>query len=182
MRFVIITAAGLLALALVFVELQGQSEPEKPATMSMKFSLISPAFVDKGAMPRTYTCDGNDLIMPPLTISGTPEKAKSLTLIVDDPDAPGGVWVHGVLFNIPPDTQVLGEGKQPPGVSGKNSWGGVGYKGPCPPSGTHRYVFTLYALDEELPLSAGADKAAVLSAMQGRVISEARLIGLYRRK
>ncbi|MDO8564425.1 MAG: YbhB/YbcL family Raf kinase inhibitor-like protein [bacterium] len=151
----------------------------------MSFLLHSPAFVHNGTLPAKYTCDGEG-ISPPLEIQNPPLHAKSLVLIMDDPDAengpPAGGWVHWLLFNIPPETEILEEGKEPPGIAGRNSWGKVGYGGACPPSGTHRYVCTVYALNIELTLPVGSEKEAVLAACQGHIISEAQLIGMYGRE
>ena len=140
--------------------------------------LTSAAFGPNETIPSQYTCDGADL-SPPLTLSGIPADAVSLALIMDDPDAPGGTWVHWVEFNIAPRTQIpTGAGVL--GTQGRNSFGTTGYGGPCPPSGTHRYFFTVYALSAELELAGGATKAQVLAAMEGLVLAQAELIGLFR--
>ncbi|GAB4371625.1 MAG: YbhB/YbcL family Raf kinase inhibitor-like protein [Deltaproteobacteria bacterium] len=144
--------------------------------------LTSPAFSHNGMIPAKYTCDGAD-VNPPLSIDGVPEKAKSLALIVDDPDAPRGTWVHWVVWNIPADTRVIPEGTVPPGaLQGTNDFGSRKYGGPCPPSGTHRYFFKLYALDAPLALPPGATKAQVEKAMSGHLLGKAETVGLYRRK
>ena len=143
--------------------------------------LISPAFKHNGAMPFEYTCDGAD-ISPELNIENVPENAKSLALIIDDPDAPAGTWVHWVVWNIPPDTTKIAKGTESGGIGGKNSWGRIGYGGPCPPSGTHRYFFKLYALDINLGLKEGSSKQDLEKAMQGHIIEKAELIGHYKRK
>jgi hypothetical protein len=127
-----------------------------------------------------YTCDGQD-ISPPLEWSGTPEGTQSLVLISDDPDAPVGTWVHWVLFDLPADTNSLPEGAQDLGTDGNNSWRRPGYGGPCPPSGTHRYFFKLYALDTALNLEAGASKEQVEKAMQGHILAQGELMGKYER-
>ncbi|MDD9953711.1 MAG: YbhB/YbcL family Raf kinase inhibitor-like protein [Candidatus Woesearchaeota archaeon] len=129
-----------------------------------------------------YTCQGAD-VSPPLAIANVPLSAKSLVLLVDDPDAPDPehpevVWDHWVLFNIPPDTTSIPEGESL-GITGKNSWGKNKYGGPCPPTGKHRYFFKLYALDTELTLRKSATKAAVEAAMDGHVLEKTELIGLY---
>ena len=149
----------------------------------MTLSLTSSAFENNGDMPKVYTCDGSDT-SPPLEISGVPEGTKSLVLINDDPDAPDPAapkftWDHWVLYNIPPGTTSIPEGGSV-GTAGKNSWGRTDYGGPCPPIGKHRYFFKLYALDTELDLT-NADKEAVKAAMQGHILEEAVLIGLYGR-
>ena len=164
------------------------------ATSSL--SLTSPAFSGGGTIPSKFTCDGDRSVSPPLLISGVPEGAKSLALIMDDPDVPkilhaDGVFDHWVLFNIPPETKEIPEGLPAQaggsaGTVGANGAGKNAYTGPCPPPqyepSEHRYIFTLYALDTELPLTEGASKSEVLSAMQGHVISEVQLVGKYKRQ
>lgn len=145
--------------------------------------LASPAFQEGGKIPAIYTCDGKG-VSPPLTISGVPEKAKSLVLIMDDPDVPASVrkecmWDHWVHFNIPPHVTAIREHQTPPGVQGKNTGGGLGYYGPCPPDREHRYFFKLYALDILLPLKEGATKAEVEAAMRGHIVASTQLMGRY---
>lgn len=149
--------------------------------------LTSKAFENGKEIPIKYTCDGAD-ISPPLEFQDVPEKSASLALICEDPDAPGGTFDHWVIFNVPPSAPGLGEGV--PAESehasgfrqGENGFGKVGYGGPCPPGGEHRYYFRLFALDAELDLPAGsASKQDLQSAMQGRVIQEAELMGTYKR-
>ena len=146
--------------------------------------ITSPAFPHNGSMPARFTCQGDDL-SPPLEISGVPEGSAALVLLVDDPDAPDPaaprmVWDHWVVWNIPPATTAIAEGAAPSGaVQGVNSWKRNDYGGPCPPIGTHRYFFKLYALDAPLALSSSAMKADVEAAMQGHVLAAAELIGLY---
>lgn len=143
--------------------------------------LTSPTFHDTQPIPPRCTADGLDR-SPELRIDGVPEGAQSLALIMDDPDAPMGTWVHWVLWNIPPGTNAIPEGTEPDGsVSGRNSWGRTGYGGPSPPSGTHRYFFKLYALDNELDLPPTADKAALERAMAGHILGTAQLMGTYSR-
>jgi hypothetical protein len=149
--------------------------------------LTSEAFAAEGAIPERFTCDGED-VSPPLSWSAPPEGTQSFALIVDDPDAPAGTWVHWVLFNIPADTRSLpeavpAEDQLPDGsLQGENSWRRHDYGGPCPPSGsTHRYVFKLFALDTRLDLQAGATKEQVLSAMEGYVLAQGELTGTYSR-
>ena len=153
----------------------------------MPMTLTSSAFVCEGDIPALYTCDGDDL-SPPLTFAGVPERTASLLLLCEDPDAVSGVWDHFVLFGLSPATPGLPEGlpaaaNYPDGsLSGKNSWGRLGYSGPCPPRGTHRYLFTLYALDVPLPLPAGATKEDVLQAARGHILASATLPGRYQRR
>ena len=146
----------------------------------------SSAFVEGGMIPSKYTCDERD-ISPPLEWKDVPAGAKSFALICDDPDAPGGIWVHWVVYNIPSNISRLEENIKPePGakntmLQGSNSWSRTGYGGPCPPSGTHRYYFKLYAVDEMLPLKPGMSKKQLLDAMKGHVLAEAQLMGKYKR-
>ncbi len=147
-----------------------------------EIALTSPAFQNNGDIPAKYTCQGDD-VNPPLKISGTPEGAKSIVLIMDDPDAPAGTWDHWVVWNIRPATTEINENSVPPGtVQGKNSWGRNGYGGPCPPSGKHRYFFRLYALDIELDIPQSSGKVDVEKAMEGHVIGRTHLVGLYQKK
>ena len=144
--------------------------------------LSSSAFAYGGAIPARYTCDGEDA-NPPLAIDRVPTGTKSLALIVDDPDAPVGLWVHWVLWNIHPQIRQIGEKIVPAdAIQGRNSWGRTSYGGPCPPSGTHRYFFKLYALDTILKLGSGTTKAELERAMEGHVIGKGELMGTYRRK
>ncbi|HTY24972.1 MAG TPA: YbhB/YbcL family Raf kinase inhibitor-like protein [Desulfomonilaceae bacterium] len=147
----------------------------------------STAFQEGAMIPRPYTCD-DKYISPSLSWSGGPAETKSIALIMDDPDAPVGTWVHWVLFNIPPDTTSLAEniprtGSLPNGSKhGSNSWSNLGYGGPCPPGGTHRYYFKVYALDCILTLNTGINKAQLLKAMEGHILGEGQLMGRYARK
>ncbi len=153
----------------------------------MTFQVRSTAFSEGGAIPRKYTCDGED-VSPPLNWSGVPEDAKSLVLIADDPDAPVGVWVHWVLYDIPPSLSGLPEGvaKTPTvqgvGTQGINDFRQIGYGGPCPPRGpAHRYFFKLYALDTLLNLKPGLRKGDIERAMKGHILAQAQCMGTYRR-
>ncbi len=141
----------------------------------------SPAFNSNESIPAKYTCDGEN-IGPPLAISEVPDGAQSLALISDDPDAPNGDWVHWLVWNIDPATQVIEENGVPQGsTEGVTSFGKPGYGGPCPPSGTHRYFFKLYALDTMLDLGPDAKKSQVLQAMDGHILEQAEIIGKYSR-
>ena len=152
----------------------------------MALVITSSAFSEGQAIPSLYTCDGPD-VSPDLAWSGVPETAASLALICDDPDAPMGTWVHWVLFNIPADTDGLPAEIPSDGIlensacHGKNDFGRLGYGGPCPPGGTHRYFFKLYALDTQLELDSGSTKAQLLEAMQGNILAEGQLMGTYSR-
>jgi Raf kinase inhibitor-like YbhB/YbcL family protein len=140
--------------------------------------LSSPAFEHEGDIPSRHTCDGSD-ISPALAIEDLPPDTVSLALIMDDPDAPAGTWDHWIAYDIAP-ASVIPEGAEP-GTPGTNSWDRTGYGGPCPPSGTHRYFFRLYALDVELGWEPGADKMSVLDAIHDHVLAEATLLGFYSR-
>lgn len=147
-----------------------------------ELKITSPTFVTNGYIPAHYTCDGND-VNPPLEIADLPPGTKTLALIVDDPDAPRGMWVHWVVWNIAPTAHTIREDSVPAGSSqGKNDWKRNSYGGPCPPSGVHRYFFKLYALDTRLNLGAGATKSDLEKAMGGHIIATAELIGLYKRR
>jgi Raf kinase inhibitor-like YbhB/YbcL family protein len=138
-----------------------------------ELSIASPAFSHQGRIPQKHTCDGAD-VNPPLSIADVPEKARSLALIVDDPDAPAGTWVHWVVWNIGPGTKEIPENSVPQGaLQGTNDFRKPGYGGPCPPSGTHRYFFKLYALDASLSLKSGATKAELEKAMKGHFLAQA---------
>lgn len=150
-------------------------------------TLTSSAFTHGAMIPKDYTCDGKD-ISPPLSWSDPPEKTQSFALIMDDPDAPMGTWVHWVIYNIPATARGLPEGVPkdadlPDGSrQGRNSWRRIGYGGPCPPSGTHRYFFKLYALDTVLTLASGATKDELLKAMEGHILAQAEFMGRYSRR
>jgi Raf kinase inhibitor-like YbhB/YbcL family protein len=139
----------------------------------------SPAFNANEKIPAKFTCDA-DNINPQLDISGIPQNTASLVLIVDDPDAPGGTWVHWTLWNLDPGTISISENSVPQGViEGVTDFGVPGYGGPCPPSGTHRYFFKLFALDITLDLDSSASASDIESAIQGHVLDSAELVGLY---
>jgi Raf kinase inhibitor-like YbhB/YbcL family protein len=140
--------------------------------------LASPAFAHNAIIPKKYTCQGED-ISPPLTISEIPEGTVSLALINEDPDAPLATWDHWLIWNIQPTGEIKEDSA--PGTQGKNSWGRKDYGGPCPPWGTHRYFFKLYALDCQLNLAKGATKAALETAMEGHILEQVELIGLYQK-
>lgn len=152
----------------------------------MNMKLTSTAFQEGGMIPAKYTCDGTN-VSPELEWSGAPQTTKSVALICDDPDAPGKTWVHWVVFDlpagrtslpesIPPQETIAGGGKQ-----GTNDFKKIGYGGPCPPSGTHRYFFRIYALDAELNLDGKATKEQLLQAMKDHVVDEGELMGRYKR-
>jgi len=145
------------------------------------FSLESSVFDNAQAIPSRHSCEGED-VSPPLRWTNVPEGTRSLALVVDDPDAPGGVFTHWTAWGLDPAAGELGEGEPAPS-EGRNDFGNTGYRGPCPPPGhgRHRYVFRLYALDTELELGAGAAKAELEQAIEGHVLTTAELVGTYER-
>lgn len=157
----------------------------------MSLTLTSTAFEHGGAIPSRHTCEGND-VSPPLAWSGVPSGARSLVLIVDDPDAPDPAaprmtWVHWLLYNLPPHSGNLAEGIASHDLpaethEGINDWKHTGYGGPCPPIGRHRYFHKLYALDATLPDLGKPDKATLQKAMQGHILAEAELLGTYQKR
>ncbi len=179
--------AGLIGFGLFFVACSNQSHADRSETPMSTMNLESSAFSDNGLIPSKYTCDREN-ISPPLSWDNPPSGTKSFALIVDDPDAPMRTFVHWVLYNLPPETRQLPEAMltqsqgSPIGIQGKNDFGKLGYGGPCPPSGTHRYFFKLYALDQELVLQSGATKAQLLKAMEGHILATTELIGRYSRQ
>ncbi len=188
----------VIAIALVLNLGCGNADP-LPSPQQLTIKLRSTAFADGGMIPQRFTCDGSDR-SPDLSWSGVPENSRTLALICDDPDAPAGTWSHWVVFNLPAQVTGLKEGvpaservpntsmeeSSPAGsdrdaTQGKNDFGKLGYGGPCPPGGTHRYFFRLYALDARLELGPEATRANVLKAIKGHILAEGRLIGKYTR-
>jgi hypothetical protein len=153
----------------------------------MTMTITSPAFQDGGMIPERYSCDGDD-ISPPLRWEPVPAGTRSLALIVDDPDAPSGTFVHWVLYDLPAGTDELPENMPtdkslPNGArQGVNDFRKIGYSGPCPPGGTHRYFFKVYALDGKTDLPAGESKARLLKAMQGHILAQGQIVGRYERR
>jgi len=147
----------------------------------MTIQMTSIAFSSGGMIPKRFTCDAEN-VSPPLSWTGIPQGTKSLTLIVDDPDAPGGTWVHWVLYNLPVELSGINEGVKNIGMDGYNDFNKPGYGGPCPPKGsTHRYFIKLYALDTLLNLKPGASKHVVERAMQNHVLAQGQLVVKYTR-
>jgi Raf kinase inhibitor-like YbhB/YbcL family protein len=179
---------GTMILFLVFIPIGTAAEKTNETGGAM--ILTSTAFEHNGEIPQLCTCDGRD-VSPHLAWENVPQGAKSLVLIVDDPDAPDPkapkmTWVHWVLYNLPPDTtglaQAMSSRELPPGtLEGINDWKRTGYGGPCPPIGRHRYFHKLYALDIELPDLGSPTKAKVEAAMAGHVVASAELVGTYER-
>ncbi len=188
-RYHILRVAVLLTVLCFVVVLLASCEPrEQPLKEGeMVLAPSSPAFQEGGKILAKYTCEGQD-VSPALTWGEPPAGTQSFALIVDDPDAPAGVWTHWVLFNLPADSRQLPEAipsqnQLPSGaLQGRNDFGSIGYGGPCPPpGGPHRYYFTLYALDQPLDLKAGASRRQVLDAMQGHILAQGQLMGTYER-
>jgi Raf kinase inhibitor-like YbhB/YbcL family protein len=150
-----------------------------PAESESRLQVRSVAFSQGGHIPPKYTCEGEN-INPPLEISGIPERTKSLALLVEDPDAPSGLFEHWLVWNIPPN-EAISENTVP-GISGRNSFGTTSYGGPCPPSGSHRYFFRVYALDTDLDIAAGADKPTLQRAMKDHVLASGELMGHYQKR
>lgn len=180
-------AIFILSLSAIFLISACASQPtntEKSLTQPSMNSLIvtSLAFQHNQTIPRRYTCEGEDK-SPPLSIAEAPEGTKSFALIVDDPDAPVGLWVHWLVWNISPDKTVIAEGETASGaLQGLNDFRKTDYGGPCPPPGKpHRYFFKVFALDDMLDLPAGSSKDQLESAMQGHILAQGELIGLYQR-
>jgi len=182
---------ALLILGGLFVinRLSDTTEEQQPIinnqdTTMATVTLTSSAFPHNGKISSKYTCDGDDM-SPPLAIGDVDANAQSLVLIMDDPDAvkpAGKVWDHWVVWNIPPTTTEIPEGQEPEGVHGIGTSGNKKYHGPCPPDTEHRYFFKLYTLDTPLDLSDGATKKEVEEAMEGHILQQTELIGLYERQ
>ncbi len=158
-----------------------QNLPALEGATNMTIEITSTAFNEGSKIPRLYTCDDQN-VSPPLAWKGIPPNTVSLVLIMDDPDAPAGTWVHWVLFNLPPNLAGLEQGKTGMGTEGMNDFKRLGYGGPCPPKGSnHRYFIKIYALDRMLDLKAGATKAQVESLMMGHILAQGKLMGRYSR-
>ena len=151
--------------------------PEKKTTEMLKIS--TPAFMEGGIIPAKYTCDGKD-VSPPLAIDGVGSSAKSLVLIVDDPDAPAGTWTHWLVWNIEPGVTDILEDSVPEGaVSGRNDFGKTKYGGPCPPLGIHRYFFKIFALDILIDLPEGTTRGKLEAAMKDHVVAQGHIMATY---
>jgi len=164
-----------------------QADSQAEGGKKMDIKITSSVFDEGGMIPAKYTCDGDD-VSPPLAWEQIPEGTKSIALICDDPDAPVGTFVHWVVWNLPADTKELAENVPaddalPGGAGqGRTDFGRIGYGGPCPPSGTHRYFFKIYALDAVLDLPAGARKSDLVKAMQDHTLGQGQLVGKYKRQ
>ena len=177
----------IILLAIVLSACSHDSKPttKKPQATLADLEVGSVAFLEGQAIPDRYTCDGENS-SPPVQWTGAPKSTKSFALICDDPDPPGGAWVHWVIFDIPATSRELGEpgtaGIPADAVQGMNDFNQEGWGGPCPPAGApHRYVFSVYALNTELKLKAGSTKKDVLAAMENHIVGEGRLTGVYLR-
>ena len=171
-----VVKTAFLLLVVIFIASVSNSQT------ASNFKLTSSAFQQGKPIPARYTCDSAN-VSPPLSWSGSPEKTKSFAIIMDDPDAPMGTWVHWVIYNIPGTVTSLEEKKnitEIKAIEGLNSWYEKGYNGPCPPGGTHQYIFKLYALDKTLTPKERMDKDELLEAMKGHILSETALTGLFR--
>jgi len=177
----------LLAAILCSCEARKGAESKKEKGKKMEIKVTSAAFAEGEMIPAEFTADGRN-ISPPLAWTGVPEGTKSIALINDDPDAPMGTWVHWVVYNIGADVTSLEENVLPQetlpngAMHGTTDFGRIGYGGPAPPSGTHRYFFKIYALDTMLDLPPGATKGQVEAAMDGHILAEGRLMGKYSRR
>jgi Raf kinase inhibitor-like YbhB/YbcL family protein len=183
--FVLVLVGALATGAMACGGEEDSTPTASPTPMAAEMQLSSTAFQEGDPIPAVYSCDGNDVSVP-LAWGGPPAGTGAFALVMDDPDAPGRVFTHWVIFNIPAETRGLeedvpGQARLASGaLQGKNDFGDIGYGGPCPPGGpAHRYQFALYALDQPLDLQAGASKRQVLDAIQGHVLAEGRLTGTY---
>jgi len=178
-KSMVITVALFVAACIFSGKVSGKEAMEK-------IDVRSSAFSEGERIPSDFTCEGADM-SPPIEWSGVPARAQSIAILVDDPDAPAGDWVHWLAYDLPPSLTRLPAGipdggRLPSGGSqGRSDFGSLGYGGPCPPSGTHRYFFKIYALDEVLHLKPGVTKKGLLKAMEGHVLAEGRLTGTYER-
>ncbi len=178
MRHKIISHMKILLIILVLLFCMNKNFMEAKNEGGVNMKLVSPEFENNKAIPAKFSCEGKG-VNPPLSIENIPEGAKSLVLIVDDPDAPMGTFVHWVVYDIPIISKI-GENSIP-GKQGITTARTKDYVPPCPPFGTHRYLFKIYALDKELGLKEGVDKNTVLKAMEGHILGKTELIGLYKK-
>lgn len=182
-KFIFIFILLLVGTAFAFIAIKEKETTPKSENLiaNTNMKIESSVFENNRKVPAKYTCDGKN-ISPPLVISGVPETAKSLALIVDDPDASIGTWVHWTIWNMDPALTEITEDSVPEGIEGATSFDKPGYGGPCPHSGTHRYFFKLYALDTLLSIPETSDKKVLEEAMSKHIIASTELIGLYSRK
>jgi hypothetical protein len=177
-KALIVAVVGLIGAGIVTAWI-GKSKQGELTERRGQMKLTSPAFTQEEQIPEEYTCDGEN-VNPPLTIAEVPEGTQSLALMVEDPDAPSGTWSHWLIWNLKPESTEIMEDSVPEGaIQGTNDFKEVGYNGPCPPSGTHRYIFRLYALDALVSLEEGADRGELEEAMEEHILDSAELVGLY---
>jgi hypothetical protein len=187
-KILFISGIGLIIIFLVYCGIRIFSpftgpvtKTDKPENQAVTFRISSGAFTDGSDIPVKYTCDGSD-ISPPVSVSGIPESAKSLIILLDDKDTPSGTWVHWLMWNIPAGVSEIPENSVPAGaIQGKNGFGDNSYGGPCPPTGRHRYLFTMYALDTYLTLPSGSTKEEVINSVNTHIMSRAEYSGYYTR-
>jgi Raf kinase inhibitor-like YbhB/YbcL family protein len=181
---IIIDLCGVVVLAILLLLTGCHGDNAALATEggnNMTISIVSTAFKEGEKIPRIYSCDDQN-VSPPLSWTEVPANTVSLALIMDDPDAPSGTWVHWVLYNLDANTSSLDQGKNGGGTEGKNDFNKIGYGGPCPPRGTtHRYFIKLYALDKTIELKGGVSKAQLENAMHGHILAQGQLMGRYGR-
>ena len=183
----IIALIAMPMLLFCFCKNDKQADSDAVGGKKMEIKITSPAFEDGALIPSVYTCDGDD-ISPPLNWQAVPEGTMSIALICDDPDAPVGTFVHWVLYSLPPEAKQLAENIPPDKTlpngakQGITDFARIGYGGPCPPGGTHRYFFKIYALDTKIDLPPGASKSQLLKAMEKHILAQGQLIGKYKRQ
>lgn len=172
----------ILLVGIILIIFYNSKDNNQKIINQTNMKIFSPAFQNNETIPSRYTCDGEN-INPPLYFEEIPQETKSLVLIVDDPDAPMGNFLHWLVFNIPAETKLIEENSVPVGAKlGKNDFGKLSYGGPCPPYGIHRYYFRLFALDTILDLPEGVSRQEVLEAIRNHILAESYLVGLYRRQ
>lgn len=183
MKYAVAFGIFLIAISLFIFYKQDTNrlDTQQSSQRKLLMKISSPAFNHNQKIPAQYTCDGRN-VNPPLVVADVPKETKSLVLIVDDPDAPAKTWVHWTVFNIDPSVLEVAENSAPRGgIEAMTDFGKPGYGGPCPPSGTHRYFFKLYALDSVLNLTSSATKQDIEKAMEEHILNTAQMIGLYSR-
>lgn len=179
---ILICVAGFFYIQKVFKKQSFTKELISKPTSLGKMKILSPAFTHNSKIPEKYTCDGEN-VNPPLEIKEIPEGTQSMVLIVEDPDAPMGRFLHWLVFNIPPHISFIEENSIPEGaIQGMNDFGKENYGGPCPPFGAHRYFFKIFSLDKKLDLRPGARLNEVEREMENHILGQAQLIGVYQRK
>jgi Raf kinase inhibitor-like YbhB/YbcL family protein len=178
---IFITILLLIGLGTYFFKNKNNAEEFRIKTKS-NMNITSPDFQNNSEIPAKFTCEGENK-SPTLQISNVSDETKSLVLIVDDPDAPAGTWTHWIVWNIDPQTKLISENNSPPkSIQGYNSFGNIGYGGPCPPNGTHHYHFKLYALKLSLDLPANTKRSELENAMKNLILDSTELIGIYSKK